>query len=252
MQATAPQSWNRLGPLGTSAIFHLAAILAVIFLHLTPLKPAAPESTVTVDLLPADVFDSKSTAKPSESRKVEASTENVVPQTDVAKPLPLDIPVTMDQAEVHSPPPETQTSVTPKTEPKSPAFVRASHFYASKILKNPKSRGTASDLRNLSPEERMIQLCNLEAMEQVSRWKTRIKADFLVSYAMADTRRTGQKITADGAAIRSKGHWFNLKYSCDVAASMEAVDAFEFSLGGEIPETEWDAHSLPAGENFDD
>ncbi|QCI97259.1 DUF930 domain-containing protein [Agrobacterium larrymoorei] len=247
MQATAPQSWNGLGPLGTSAIFHLAAIFALIFLHFTPLKPAAPESTVSVELLPADSFDDKNTAEPSEEPKVDARAENVTREADVAKPLSPESPATKDQTEEGSP-----TSSAPKTETKSSTFVRASHFYASEVLKNSKSKGTASDLRKLSPEERMIQLCNLEAMEQVSRWKTRIKADFLVSYAMADTRRNGQKITADGAAVRSKGHWYNLKYSCQVAASMEAVDAFEFALGDEIPEAKWDAYSLPAGENFDD
>lgn len=188
MQATAPQIWNGLGPLGTSAIFHLAAIFAIIFLHFTPLKSAAPESTVSVELLPADTFDEKNTAKPSEAPKVDASTESVVREADVAKPLSPEIPATKDQTEEGSP-----TSSAPKTETKSRAFVRANHFYASEVLKNPKSKGTASDLRKLSPEERMIQLCNLEAMEQVSRWKTRIKADFLVSYAMADTRRSGQK-----------------------------------------------------------
>lgn len=255
MQATAPQSWNGLGPLSASAILHLLAILAVILLHLAPVKPAAPESTISVELLPADNFpDNASRIRTEAPREAEPS-QDAPSQSHPADSPSAEKQIPKDRAEDRSPHSEPQPSVMPQDdsgEVRSKPLIRASHFYASEVLKNPKSKGAARDLRSLGPEERMIQLCNLEAMEQVSHWRTHIKADFLVSYAMADTRREGQKIIADGAAVRSKGHWFNLKYSCVVTPDQDAVDAFEFVLGDEIPETEWASHSLPYDENFDD
>lgn len=93
--------------------------------------------------------------------------------------------------------------------------------------------------------DRITQLCNVEAMEQVHIWKSEFQPDFVVAYASADTKLSGLTLQADGAAVRSKQHWYDLKFRCVVTQDLESVTAFEFSLGAEIPKSEWARHLLP-------
>ncbi|MDN2582256.1 DUF930 domain-containing protein [Aquibium sp. ELW1220] len=126
------------------------------------------------------------------------------------------------------------------------AMVRARTMLAARALADPRSREALHEWRRLYPDERIIQLCNLEAMEQVHAWKPAFEPDFVVAYAMGDIALTGFTLVADGAALRDHQAWYNMRYRCEVAADMEAVVAFEFVLGEAIPESEWAEHYLAA------
>ncbi|MFA1621829.1 DUF930 domain-containing protein [Rhizobium mongolense] len=39
------------------------------------------------------------------------------------------------------------------------------------------------------------------------------------------------------------------KYKCEAAPAIEAIVAFEFSVGEEIPESEWETHFLPVDDD---
>lgn len=125
--------------------------------------------------------------------------------------------------------------------------IEAKQFFSAEILANPRSKQAREGLSQLAPDERIVQLCNVEAMEQVHRWSPGFAPDFLVAYAMADTKLTGRKLRADGGAFRSNGHWYVIKYTCDVAPDVGSVVGFEFRVGDEIPESEWSKHFLSAG-----
>ncbi len=128
------------------------------------------------------------------------------------------------------------------------AVVRARTMLAARALADPRSRDALDEWRKLYPDERIIQLCNLEAMEQVHAWQPSFEPDVVVAYAMGDIALTGFTLVADGAALRDHQAWYNMRYSCEVAADMEAVVAFEFVLGEAIPESEWAEHHLAAGD----
>ncbi|KGF66797.1 hypothetical protein LL06_26120, partial [Hoeflea sp. BAL378] len=125
--------------------------------------------------------------------------------------------------------------------------MKADIFYASRILADPRSRQALLALRQLVPEERIIQLCNVEAMEQVHVFRPELAPDLVIAYAMADPVLAGLTLTAEGGALRSGRHWYRIGFACDVSADLETVTAFDFSLGARIPETDWAAHSLTAG-----
>ena len=107
-------------------------------------------------------------------------------------------------------------------------------------------------LRQLGTDDRIIQLYNVKAMEQVHVWKSDFQLDFVVAFAMADTKLSGLALKAYGAALRSKRHWYDIKFRCEVTADLEKVVAFEFSLGEEIPKSEWKTHSLPVSDGPSD
>ncbi|THA68568.1 DUF930 domain-containing protein [Ensifer adhaerens] len=126
-------------------------------------------------------------------------------------------------------------------------MVQAKRFFSAAILADPRSRQALEGLSQLAADEQIVQLCNLEAMEQVHRWRVDFTPDLLVAYATSDIVLAGRNLRADGAAFRSNGRWFNIKFGCAVAPDIKSVAAFEFQVGDEIPESEWEANFLSAG-----
>jgi hypothetical protein len=125
-------------------------------------------------------------------------------------------------------------------------MIRATRLYSAAILDNPKSRKAKTRLRQLVSEDRIIQLCNLEALEQVHRWDPQFTPNFLVAYAKSDVRLTGrQAIEADGGAFHDGNSWYEIRFRCETSADLASVVAFEFAVGREIPRSKWEAYSLP-------
>jgi hypothetical protein len=96
----------------------------------------------------------------------------------------------------------------------------------------------------LSPETRLEQRCNARAMEAIGREHKGFKPDELVAYAFADPAIKGNTIKAPGAAVRSRGKWFRLSYSCEASGDALSVVTFQYSLGTEVPRAEWAEHFL--------
>jgi hypothetical protein len=167
------------------------------------------------------------------------------------------VPARSDGADASSAPadqvtePESMPPLT--TEPASDPqhMVAASTLFSSRILDDPRSKGARAALKQLGTEDRISQLCNIEAMEQVQRLTGDYRPDFVVAYARADLKLAGLTLEADGGAIRSRQHWYDLAFICQVAPDLETVSAFQFSLGAEIPEAKWEDYALPAGEASD-
>ncbi|MEX2743215.1 DUF930 domain-containing protein [Rhizobium mongolense] len=51
---------------------------------------------------------------------------------------------------------------------------------------------------------------------------------------------------------RSRRPRYNIKFKCETAPDIETIVAFEFSVGEEIPESEWETHFLPKDEDEDE
>ncbi|QPB24830.1 DUF930 domain-containing protein (plasmid) [Rhizobium sp. 007] len=131
-------------------------------------------------------------------------------------------------------------------------MVHAKQLFSSKILADPRRKEALLALRQLARDDQIIQVCNVELMEQVQRWNSDYQPDFVVAYAKADTKLSGLTLQANGGALRSKRQWYDVKFKCEVTPDLEQVVAFEFSLGAEIPESEWKRHSLPVGDSPSD
>lgn len=172
----------------------------------------------------------------------------VVP--DLPKPQEQAVSVTLT-VDAPTPPQPTHAEPAPLREVTPAAvgegMISATRLRSADVLADPRSAGVRRDLATLAPDTRLEQICNLEAMEQVHLWRPELMPDFLVAYAVADTRIQGREIEADGAAIRIADRWFRLRYACAVSADIAAVARFSFALGTEIPRVEWaDLGLLPA------
>lgn len=122
--------------------------------------------------------------------------------------------------------------------------IEATQFFAGRILAEDKR--IAAALPTLGNDERVIQLCSIEALEQIKAARPEFAPDTLVAYAFGDMNVAAGVLTAPGGAFRSRRRWWNVSLKCAVAADYTGVTAFEFTLGDEVPTDEWDAHFLTA------
>ncbi len=127
--------------------------------------------------------------------------------------------------------------------PEAPAMVTPTRMLSAEVLDDPQNREAKVAIAGLEAEEGLIQLCSVEGMEQIAAWNDDYKPELLVAYAMADTRREGNVISADGAAFYSDNAWYNLQFECTLTPDRE-VAAFAFLVGDPIPRSEWEAHYL--------
>ena len=71
--------------------------------------------------------------------------------------------------------------------------------------------------------------------------------DLVAAYSMGDITLAGSTLTAAGAAFRSGGQWYGLSFDCTLTGGLDAVSAFEFTIGEAIPHEQWASHNLAEG-----
>lgn len=99
-------------------------------------------------------------------------------------------------------------------------------------------------LLKLDPQTRLEQRCDAEVLDRISADNHKYKADRVVAYAFATPIMTTDSIRSPGAAFRSKGEWYRLKFKCETAPDhMEVLD-FRYKIGKEIPKDEWTKYNL--------
>ncbi|MBZ9694028.1 MULTISPECIES: DUF930 domain-containing protein [unclassified Mesorhizobium] len=130
--------------------------------------------------------------------------------------------------------------------PATPAMIRPTRMLSAKTLADPRSKQARADLKTFASDERMVQLCNLEAMDQIRQWHADFQPERVVPYATAEEKITGTTIAANGAAFRSRKNWYSLKFKCQLAKDGESVIGFEFQVGDPVAKDKWDELGLPA------
>ena len=126
-----------------------------------------------------------------------------------------------------------------------PDMVRPSRMLSEQALDNARSRDLRGALARLGEEDRLAQLCDLEAMEQIHAWRADFQPDRLVDYASSDTSLEGVVFTASGGAFRSQRQWYEVSYRCELDPSLQKVVGFAFHVGAAIPREEWASYNLP-------
>lgn len=165
----------------------------------------------------------------------------------VAPPESQPAPVLSSAATKASPPAAAAPTSPPARAARPPDSTRvtATEYFSNAVLDDPRNRETRKKLASLGSDERLIQLCNIEAMEQLRRWKEGFASDHIVAYATADPTMTTTSLKAPGAAVYSGGKWYRLSFNCTATASLDGVASFDFALGRPVPRQEWEQDNLP-------
>jgi len=99
-------------------------------------------------------------------------------------------------------------------------------------------------LKMLDPSERLEQLCDYTAMAQIRKDDRKFRPERAVANAMAQPKVSGDTIKASGGAFRSRKKWFALSYDCTATPDHMAIVSFQYTIGAEIPETQWASYGL--------
>ncbi|NTS30115.1 DUF930 domain-containing protein [Phyllobacterium sp. BT25] len=99
-------------------------------------------------------------------------------------------------------------------------------------------------LRKLDPQTRLEQRCDVEAMERIRKDEGKFNPDKVLAYAFAEPRMQAHGIQTRGAAFRSGGAWYHLKYKCETSADNMQIVAFKYKIGDLVPEKDWTTHFL--------
>ncbi|UXN58760.1 DUF930 domain-containing protein [Phyllobacterium zundukense] len=171
------------------------------------------------------------------------------PITEQKQELPSQLPLPEKREAVPDKPEEKAATPIVPQEPQphdqTPTMVKPSRMLSEKVLADPRSRKARKELAALAPGDQIEQLCNLEAMAQISAWSKDFQPDRVIAYAMADPNMTANAFSAEGAALHSKREWYRLRFKCELTPDHKKVAGFEFLMGERIPKKDWAEHSLP-------
>ncbi len=173
-------------------------------------------------------------------------------------PVPLEevIPVNLlIGAEPEGTPPAPAPPETARLEPPAGSapdmagpLMHAATILSGRALAEPRNRKAREALPHLNPTERMVQLCNIEALEQVARARQDFSPETVSAYAMKELAIGPNTVEAEGAAIRSGDDWYSLRYRCRLSAGQGAVVAFDFLAGDRLTPERVAELGLPVGQ----
>ncbi len=215
------------------------ALLLGLLLVLSRTEPNLPpaEETFSVEILTAEQFASLAApVKRFEERLPQAPSE-VQPSPEAGSEANA-APRAPDAAA--APP-----VAAPAAPPVEGVWHQATRLLSEAALVDPRNKKATDKLPKLEVSAHLEQLCNLEAILQIRQSGTEFRPEFVVAYAMGDTRNVAGMLIADGAAFRSGGKWYNLAFKCRISARRQKVEAFAFAVGAAIPKRDWAAHDLP-------
>lgn len=213
--------WRRQGSFAGSLLAHGLLLAAIVWLSVPKPLPVPPSGAIIVDLIPE-------TDVPSKRADQDVLLASESPQESAAS------------APVEQPEPQ-ESSAAPR---QADGMISATQFYAAAILDDPANSEVRENFPLLAGQEQIIQICNIEALEQLREAKPGEAPDALVGYAFDSVEVNGLDLVANGGAFRSNGQWYRIRYHCAVAADIRSVAAFDYALGELVPESEWEAHFL--------
>ncbi|TIU47752.1 MAG: DUF930 domain-containing protein [Mesorhizobium sp.] len=101
-----------------------------------------------------------------------------------------------------------------------------------------------SGLMKLDPQTRLEQRCDAEVLDRITHDDRKFKADRVVAYAFATPEMSADAIRSPGAAFRSKGQWYRLKFKCQTGPDHMEVLQLRYRIGDEIPQADWPKYNL--------
>ncbi|MEJ8474823.1 DUF930 domain-containing protein [Roseibium algae] len=208
----------------------LAILLHLLIAAVLAVTRPPPSRRIEIESLSVDIIRQKRPTGP----QVEPEARAGHPQQN----QPTSTPPTEQPRESQPPLPDKQ--VRPQK-----GMISADQLFASTILNDPVNAAIRIKLNNTSSGERMVQICNTEAMEQVALWNDNYAPDFVVAYATEEITIIGDTVLVDGGAFRSHNSWYRLRYNCAFEPETNDIAAFEFITGDVIPEKLWEDLSLP-------
>jgi hypothetical protein len=101
-----------------------------------------------------------------------------------------------------------------------------------------------STLKRLDPETRLIQACDLAAMNRINRDRNSYKPDRVMLDHLAPPVKKQDTVQGKGGVLRSRGDWYHLSFTCRASPDRLRVLSFSYEVGSKIPREDWDRLNL--------
>jgi len=98
-------------------------------------------------------------------------------------------------------------------------------------------------LRQLDPDARFEQVCDLEAMKRIGKDKT-YRPERSIVAPLETPKVVNGTMSGNGGAFKSKGQWYQFSFKCQTTADHMKVQDFSFQIGEPIPPEKWEPHGL--------
>ena len=98
-------------------------------------------------------------------------------------------------------------------------------------------------LRQLDPDARFEQVCDLEAMKRIGKDRT-YRPERSIVGALETPKVVNSTMSGNGGAFKSKGQWYQFSFKCETTGDHMKVQAFSFQIGEPIPQEKWEPHGL--------
>ncbi len=99
-------------------------------------------------------------------------------------------------------------------------------------------------LKELEPEERAHQVCNLRGIDAVRKGSHLKGVDRVTTTTQSPALFKDNVVVAKSGAVRAKNRWYFLDFTCAVTTDQMRATSFKYTLGGEIPEDKWQDYGL--------
>jgi len=110
----------------------------------------------------------------------------------------------------------------------------AKRFYLAGILDAPGMARAKAAIKQLPPQRRLVQTCNIEAIGQIGNAGRHYRPDALVADAFSKPTTAGTTFSVSGGAFRSGGKWYAISYDCTLSKDLSSVTAFAYHLGEDV------------------
>ncbi len=216
------------------------------------LPPAAPSKPETPQPAPEQASPAsakpESAAKPSETKtaalaELHVDTEDAVNEAGDAAPAVQSAPVPAEKPAVEEAKADAaQKPAEAASEQQVSALVQAKQLYSKDALSDPRVKQA---IGRLPPKRRIVQLCTIEALEQIRRQRPDAFPDMLVPFGPVGGLVSASGLNASGGAFRSRSKWYAVDFKCEVNPETTSVASFSFAIGKAIPKSEWAVRQLP-------
>jgi hypothetical protein len=99
-------------------------------------------------------------------------------------------------------------------------------------------------LKRVDPSQRLEQVCEYAGLVKIGHDKNPYRPDRIVVDTLSPVRADGDRLSGTGAALRSKGRWYQFEFNCQATPDRMKVLHFDYRVGSAIPEEEWEKLGL--------
>jgi hypothetical protein len=99
-------------------------------------------------------------------------------------------------------------------------------------------------LKRIDPSQRLEQVCEYAALTTIAKDKNPYHPDRVVVDSISPAKAAGDNLSGSGAALRSKGRWYQFEFKCQATPDRLKVTSFSYQVGQPIPEEDWDRLGL--------